>query len=337
VTLLRRRLFISSVVLLTTALCGSGAHGTAIGPSDDREKLTGFDGVTYESAPAVVPGADGELFYGADFDIACGLGPAFGQAVDQLARLARLIEKSGRRVVYTVAPNKSAVRGDLLDPSLLPQGGCDAAGIAAQNKILDDQDDPNYLPLRHLLSASPHQAYWHTDPHWTSVGGSVFARALARRLDPRIANRQRYTYGTDTRVGMLNNLLGIAVPETSETALPATKVRVRSAPGTEQWAGYPDFIDDHRWITSPAKKAWPGRTVILGDSFTWYGLENLRPLFRHGRFVWFPVTRLHKVATAIAQADTVVIEVVQVFTAGTVIGNADFRKKVRVALSRHPR
>jgi SGNH hydrolase-like domain, acetyltransferase AlgX len=299
--------------------------------TDSTGTITGFDGLEYSSAPFVVPGLQGELYLGPDFDTNCVFGPRYIRPLKTFAKVARLIASSGRTVIFTAAPNKSSVITHDVDQSTLPHGDCDARGEAAQSRILRTFDDPNYLPLVDALKNSRHQAYWLTDPHWSSVGGSVFAKQVARRLDPRLGRLQKYTYGTEVGLGMLNAAQGINTTETLETAFPRTSVKVRTGRGCADWAGYPTLIYEHCWVSSPARKTWPGHTLLLGDSFMMYALQSMRPIFRHGTFMWLGHTD-HDVAVAVKHSDTVVIEVVQLFVPGTVIATRSFRKELRRTL-----
>ena len=123
------------------------APAAAVPPASPR--FTGADGLVYDSAPLVVPGLNGDLFYGPDFDVACGLARTMRVAMDLQARLAEIIRRSGRKVVYTVAPDKSAVLTSDLDRAHLPHGSCDAIGLRQQRHLLDHYPDPWYLPVRH--------------------------------------------------------------------------------------------------------------------------------------------------------------------------------------------
>ena len=294
-------------------------------------KITGFDGLTYDNAPFVVEGLNGELFLGPDFDVACATGARYDRALDTFAKVARIIARSGRTVVFTAAPNKSSVFPERLDTANLPHGQCDLAGIAAHNRVLMSYDDPNYLGLLGALRRTPHQAYWKTDPHWSSVGGSVFAKQLAAHLDPRLGRIQRYEYGSEEGVGMLTVELGEDTPETLETAFPAARVKVRNGRHCKRWAGYPTLIYDTCWVSSPAKRTWPGRTLLLGDSFMMYALENLRPLFRQGTFMWLGHSE-SSVAREVRRSDTVVLEVAQLFVPGSIIATKSFRKELKRVL-----
>jgi hypothetical protein len=351
---------LASLVLTLTSgpgTAGATAAGPAaadvqappVTPAFEAERLrvepptgtfVGIDGVTYDSAPTVVEGLlDGELFYGPDFDVACGIGAGYINSMKAMTRLARTIAKSGRRVVWTGAPSKTSVLMDSLDTSLLPHGRCDRRGLNEQRRLIDGYPDPHYLQLRRKLANDPRQVYWRTDPHWTSVGGAVFAKSLASTLDPRIGRRQHYTLGTETRVGLFNQFLDDDTPETLQTALPRTSVRTRTArKSVEDYTGYPDIVLDHSWRSSPARKTWPGRTVLLGDSMMLFALANMRPIFRHGRFMWVEHVDVDDVVKAIVRADTVVLEVLQTFLPLTqVLVTKSFRRAVAKALRRDAR
>ncbi len=332
--LLRSAPVLAAVLALVAPAVVAADPGPLDRPAPQARSFVGPDGTTYASAPLTVPGQDGELYYGPDFDVACGLGSATSGSLAQVAKLARVIERSGRTVVWTVAPNKSTIRPENL-PDPMPHGDCDARGFQQVGRALDEVTDPSFLPLEAGLTGSRHQTFFRTDTHWTTVGGSVFARALARRLDPQVARLQSYAYGTEQRVGNLNFFDGNLVLETAETAVPTTKVTTRTA-GTsadQAWSGYPQITYDYTWNTRPARRTVPGRTLVLGDSFTMFALDSLMPLFQRGRFVWLGHSSDRKVFAAVRGADTVVVEVGQVLASlGSSAADPGFRKALRRAL-----
>ena len=296
--------------------------------------IRGADGQIYPSAPIAVPGADQHLFFGADFDAACTQGDRkFVRSMHALAKLARIIDESGRKAIWTLGYNKSSVMPGKLDSAALPHGECDAVGIASQSKIVRNYKDANYLPLADKLASSSRPSYFKTDPHWSSVGGSIFAKALASRLDRKLGKRQLYTYGTELWQGMLNDLRGIYAPESIMTAFPDTDVTSTTLPSSGDWAGYPSLIYDYEWKSSPARRTYPGKTLLLGDSFTMFALQNMLPLFRHGHWMWYYHCDLDDVITEIVASDTVVIQIYQMFTAGTAITEPRFFRKLRRALA----
>ena len=296
-------------------------------------KWIGTDGQQYDYAPVAVKGKHGWLYFGADFDNACSVGgPGLKEAADQLAKVANIIRASGRRVVWTMAPNKSAPLVRYVKKKRVPHGKCARTGMARQTRLLRNYRSPGYLPMVDPLAASKHEVYWKTDPHWSTVGGAIYAKEVARALDPKLAAIQRSRYGTETGVGSLNLLRGIDKKETLERAYPATNVKVTQRPGDTPWTGYPEFTWDTSWDTKPAKRTWPGKTLVIGDSFSMFGLESIRPLFRHGRWMWFAHVALQDMVQAIKQSDTVVLEVFELYVPNTIVGTKDFQRELRQAL-----
>ena len=302
----------------------------------DNQPFIGTDGVLYQPAPFAVPGHEDEFFYGPDFDTACGVGGRASRSMKRASKLARIIANSGRRVLWTAAPNKTHVLSRRIDMNTLPHGQCDAAGLAAQQQLVDEfgESDPHFIPMRRRLARNNRQVYFKTDPHWTTVGATVFTRAVAKELDPRVARRQKYGHGTEEKLGLLNVGRGVYTPEIAERAWPVGPAKVATAPDSvEEWTGYPATTLDHSWNTLPAKRTWPGDTLLLGDSFMLYALESMRPVFRHGRFMFVGHVNDRDVIRAIRQADTVVFEILQVFIAfDSIITSSKFRKKLRQAL-----
>jgi hypothetical protein len=324
----RRLLFpaISLLLLLVPAAASVGASDTHALPHQRSAQILGIDGLYYDYSPSVVLGLQAEKFYGPDFDLACGYGGNIKAGMKNLSKLARMIQKSGRTTIFTVAPNKSSVLTSRIDPSQLPHGSCDQVGIGQQTKLLDSYSDPRYLPVRHLLHKEKRQTYWKTDLHWTSVGASVFTKALATRLSPKLGKVQRYRKGSLTQFGGLNALLHIPDEETAETATVrgGEEVTPRKVAAAQ--------IFDNSWQTNRHRQTWPGRTLVIGDSMMSAALYNLRPIFARGRFMWLGHVTTADLAKAIAKADTVIFETIQIFVPVVDIGTAEFRGQVKHAL-----
>ena len=62
-------------------------------------------------------------------------------------------------------------------------------------------------------------------------------------------------------------------------------------------------------------------------------LELMRPIFRHGRFLWVTNNPDRTIAKAISRSDLVVLEVVQFFTSVSPLGTKSFRREVKKALA----
>ncbi len=298
-------------------------------------QIRGLDGNTYPMAPMIVEGRHGMLFYGPDFDMACHFGDKLRKGFQRLGKLAKVINRSGRRVVFTIAPNKSMVENEYIRRTQLPHGGCDTIGLQEQAKIFDHYPDAHYLPIRKPLVQSPVQPYWKTDPHWSTVGGSVFSGQLASLLNPRVAAAQRLVPTQQTILGIFNETMAVDEPETAPAVEPGRAIKVRTAPGSTEWDGLPQLVTDHSWISSPARKTIRGKTLVIGDSFSQYALETLRPIFHHGRFLWIDHFTRPDLLDAIGSSRTVVIEVAQFLVQRSEMGSKDLRRDVRQYLRHH--
>ena len=337
-TLLRSRPFVAMAGLAcVVALFGAAGSASAddVNGTDipvNTQPFIGRDGLLYYPAPLVITGADGEEFLGSDFDTACGGNKRMVTKLRGLKRLARTIQRSGRKVVFTVAPTKPLVVDVEPTVELLPHGECAAAGLAEERALLAGYSDPRYLGLVQPLLTADGQTFFRTDPHWTTVGGAVYARELAGHLDPRLARRQRYTRTTTTMWGLFNYWYGNPTLETAASMVAANGVRSTPVEHRHRSDGAPNFTFDSSWRSAPARKTWPGRTLLIGDSFTVFALQTLQPLFAHGRFLWSEHVPQDAMVEGIKDSDTVVIEVVSFMLPGSPLVTPAFRHQVARAL-----
>ncbi len=307
-----------------------GSTGTV--GSQRTTNATGFvgaDGVFYPYAPLVIAGYSDEFFLGQDFDVACADGLSYAKGMRRLAKLARTIEAAGKRVVFTIAPNKTSVNSNNVYWPTVPHGSCGVFGVTDQQRALDTFRDRRYLSIRKSLADDPREVYWKTDAHWTTVGSSIFATELAERLDKKLGRRQKYLPTIRTELGDLYELLGLSSPETASALVPNDGVTVTPVPGSGGFDPVAGVSFTHSWTSRPAKRTLPGKTLVIGDSFAYLGLEALRPLFAKGTFMWIQPNMLSKIAAGIARSDTVVIEVVQRFVSTSILATASFRADVR--------
>ena len=312
----------------------AGTRGGA-GTGVSRAAFTGQDGLVHDPSPLAVNGGNGVVFYGEDFDAACAFGMEFDKGLKRIARLVDAIENSGRHVLFSIAPNKTAVDKAALAGASLPHGKCDSRGIRQQDRALDTFRNDNWVPLRAKLTrqaARGADEYWKVDTHWTSVATTTWAEDLAESLSPKLAQRQSYRRDTESLHVNLS-FLGMTgdIVETSRGRATTTKVRVKPKPNIGVFD--PEVVSPTvGWQASPRTRTWPGRTLILGDSFAYRALDPLMHLFRNGEFLWLGIVPAPDLVDAIAKADTVVVEVVQRYVPGSILGVKSTLKAVRRAL-----
>lgn len=333
--------------LAITAVLGLGVAGLgqASTAAADQDKGTasrsdplpagyflGIDGIVHPAANIVIGGADGMLFLGQDFDTACADGASFKKGLKGLAKLITVIEKSGRKAMFTIAPNKSSAKPDEVADTL-PHGPCDAVGLERQQRLLDSFHRGNYVPLRKKLSKTDYP-YWLTDAHWSTVGASVMAEQVAGELSKKLKKRQRYVRTQRTRIGDLATYINQPTPETAPAKLPHNGVKTSPAPGSDAYdPTFQTLQPDNSWVSLPAGKTWRGHTLLLGDSFMYTALEPMRNLFNRGRYLWVGNNSVNTVLGAIRDSDTVVIEVVQRFVSTTALATPTFRRQVAQTLA----
>jgi alginate O-acetyltransferase complex protein AlgJ len=320
---------------------GRGSEAPVV--PDPGQVFVGYDGHLYTKAGWTVGGRHGARYLGEELDSACFTGDRLQDDMQRLAQFAKIIRDSGRTVIFTVAPSKSAVyKKDL--PRVMPHGSCDTTGIAAQDRILDNFTDPSYLPTRPYLSRlmdSGEPAYWRLDSHWTTVGSTRWGHAVARRLDPAVAASQRYKETERTHIPDIAFVVGnMSIHESEEARATVTKVRSRPTSGSPKYNVEALSGFDLSWTSRPKRgfkpraKTWPGHTLLLGDSFTYVGMESLIPLFRHGRYMWTGHVDTDDLIDAVAASDPVVIEVAQRYVANSLLAYPSTQAQLALTLAR---
>jgi alginate O-acetyltransferase complex protein AlgJ len=271
------------------------------------------DGVQY---PRVITGTDGWLYFGGDVSGSCNPELSIDQIVGSLERLHTAITTSGRTVVIAIAPDKST-----MVPEHLPDRYAGEDCASARKDAVWDAIDASGVPLldlREPIAAAQDNLgdplYRPTDSHWNLQGASVFAREAVRRLDPTLLAGEPFVEGpmVDLR-GDLGRMLGtpttdpvvgvtVERPGVSLTVDGAT-VDAADIPGL---SAAPATVD----ASSTQAPLFPGRTVLLGDSFSGSARPLVVPFFDQ-----LTLQHNQSAAPALAQtivaSDTVIIELVE--------------------------
>ena len=88
--------------------------------------------------------------------------------------------------------------------------------------------------------------------------------------------------------------------------------KVDEGPASDHFVESEPVYGTHRWTTTPAAGLVQGRTALVGDSFTYFALGNLRPLFAEGEFFWVgQPASTEDIVDGILASDNVVISVAQ--------------------------
>ncbi len=290
--------------------------GTDQGPVGGAPPGDGTDGAATEY-PKVLQGEDGWLYFGGDVSNLCEPVRGVEETLERMDRLARAVEQSGRRFVWTVATDKSTVYPDALPETYLGRE-CSEARRAEFWEALYDAPPSNYVDLRRSLEEEQRRTgepiYRRTDTHWADRGAAIYAREVARALDPSLLDSTSFREdGPKTWPGDLAAMSG----QPSEDEFTAVSV---SRPGVRP-VGRDDIALPEMPVTGPVTVTnettgaplFAPATLLLGDSFSNSSRPLLGPFFRQ-------VTVLHNeyadidpqaAAAALVDADVIVLEIVE--------------------------
>ncbi len=265
------------------------------------------------STKRVVVGSDDYLFISQDWTVACQYAGKAAQAAAAIAEVTRVLRDSGRPTVLAIGPNKASVMTAQVPADGVPQRACGEQSSREYWDALTRDGGPSVLDLRPALrqASRNEQTYWRLDTHWSPTGGSVFARELARVLDPSLLVALGGDRGTYRLDGDLARTLGR--PEIEEIgARTTTNEGVSFTEAPPRSVGLRNVVRSTTTQVGPGGRVVPGRTVFVGDSFTAIAVEQLAPLFEQAVFVWaIPGDPLQPVLDELEAADRVVLESVE--------------------------
>lgn len=290
-----------AVVLAALAALLAGATAAAGAPSASAQKR-------------VVVGSQGWLFSSQDWTVPCqDAGAATDDAARGIVAVGRALTASGRPVVTTIGPDKSSVMTSRLPAGPLPVEACHRE----QDRALwrGAAASPSFLDLRPVLrrASGSGQVYFKKDTHWAHAGDAVYAREVARRFDPTLP----LALGTTSSVAQVRgDLASVLEQPPHERVASSTTVRGRVAV-TELAArdvGLTHAVRTWRARPEPGGRVLPGRTVVVGDSYSAVAVGQLAQLSEETVLVWVDSRApLAPLLRELEAADRVVLESVERF------------------------
>jgi hypothetical protein len=186
--------------------------------------------------PIVAVGRDGWFYLQGEIDTVCKPPVAFGAAVARWDRFLRIVRASGRNVVLVVAPEKSTIYPEHVDPKTVwwPCARLQKAVLWADIEALHN---PDLIPLRrHLLSLKQRDParllYLPLDSHWNDVGALQLARAAVDHVGDGIrVLPQEVRFGTKRYAGDMAGLMGAAKKTGVAPSVAITRARDAVLPG----------------------------------------------------------------------------------------------------------
>ncbi|MEV0629713.1 alginate O-acetyltransferase AlgX-related protein [Nonomuraea wenchangensis] len=268
--------------------------------------------------PRVIEGRDGWLYFGDDVTEACRPRWSITETLWRVRRLAEIVRKSGRRFLFTVAPDKTTIAPDRL-PERFPGQTCLRNRKQEFWAALRAAELPGFVELRDRLERAQREsgtpAYWRTDSHWTEHSAGLYGAELARALDPGLSRDTRLVKtGQTPRNGDLGGLLGIPVEERVERW---RLVRDGVRPVRQDDRDLPvSFRTVHRSDRAPLYRP---RTLLIGDSFARNSLPWVLPYFADLTYLRSDAparTDLDHLVERVAESETVVFEIVERYLVG---------------------
>jgi len=284
--------------------------GPVAQPQASEPAESGAGGVTSGGFPVVITGRDGWMYLGGDTEGKCRPAKSLDQVMTGLAQLKAAVEKSGRKFVLVVAPDKLTMLPEHLPSSY---AGKDCAAKLTPLFWRRAAFELNVVDVRQALyqAVRPDQPiFFRQDSHWTYLGGLTMTRAIVDRLAPgQTATWKVQQNARKNRLTDLPPLLG----RTGEENVPVYSLAPDGGTGDRtNW-----IVEDYRpyavFTSEKTTGMIGGRVAMIADSFTNFATPYLAAAFSD--LTVTHVENLNKdlssVINRMIAADTVVVEVVE--------------------------
>lgn len=134
---------------------------------------------------SVIQGTDGWLYYMDSLDDYLGRNVLSDRAVYNVAHTLKMmqdyIEGTGRKFVFTVAPNKNSLYNENM-PYYYSVKENEVSNIDKLQAVLE-QEEVHYVNLHELFGKKEEILYHERDSHWNNKGAALAAEALMDALD----------------------------------------------------------------------------------------------------------------------------------------------------------
>lgn len=314
----------------TTSGIGSVAAGNA---SPDSAGA----GPSRPGPQRVIQGKDGWLYFADDFLFACYPKLSVPAVIDGLKRLHTAVEASGRKLVISVIPDKSTAVPQNLPESFAFKNCGEEHRREFWQEIVASKVP--FVDLREPLAATERAArypmYFRLGTHLNMLGEAVWTESVLAALDRRLiegmaipgvgegapSSESSFVAGPVMNVrGDLTVMLGAPRTEPNPMIELRRKGVTLSSDGVPLPGNVPQSSMVRDWAakqagtpmtteaSTTAAPLYPGRTLILGDSF--YNAVLFAP-FMSTLTAVYVLADPAKITQSIIDADTVVLEVVE--------------------------
>lgn len=265
------------------------------------------------ATPQVLEGKDGYLFLKDAFDAACNGHGTPATISNNVKRFAEIVQESGRKIVVSVAPDKSSILTDKL-----PDGNVqDECHRIKQDQIwqsLSNADIPGYVDLRSALrkevQINRRPLYFRQDSHWNQEGSLVGVRQVVEKFKSNIWDSSAVTFsGVTPYTGDLEVMRGgTKTDETPNFRVSRDQIKVVVPQQDEnQILGYRQISQ----MSGPVGSLIEGETLMMYDSFGMAAIEQIVPYFQNLKTVHFEDFNTDKWIKMIKSADNILFMCVE--------------------------
>ena len=242
------------------------------------KEQTAFGGA---ATPEVLEGSDGHLFLAGAFDAACGPHGTPQSVSSNLKRFADIIAKSGRKIVITIAPDKSSIEIDKL-PKNNPKADCWKTHQDQLWNALSGAQIPGYIDLRSIfrgrITKTRAPLYLRQDSHWNREGSLVAIEKVVTMFQPGVWNKNEIKYNGQTEYGGDLEAMrgGTKTDEAPDFVVNRPQISVVKSQYDEGYSpGYRRLSE----MSGPPGSLITGKTLMLFDSFGMAAIEQIVPYF----------------------------------------------------------
>ena len=248
----------------------------------DREVFKEEPAFGGAATPRVLEGSDGFLFLKDAFDAACNSHGTPQSVSANLKRFADIIQRSGRKIVITIAPDKSSILTDKL-PSDNPQSECHRLHQDQIWKSLAEAVIPGYIDLRKTFRDAVVETreplFLRQDSHWDSAGSLVAIKKVVEKFRTGVWSDSDIAYnGELDYTGDLEAMRGGSkIDQSPFFSIHRPSIKVVQEEYDE---AYPPGYRRLSQISGPEGSLIEGNTLMLFDSFGMAAIEQVVPYFK---------------------------------------------------------
>lgn len=248
----------------------------------DRELFREEPAFGGSATPRVLEGNEGYLFLKDAFDAACNGHGTPESVSENVKRFADIIQRSGRKIVVAIAPDKSSVLVEKL-PKTHAQFECHQSHQDKMWQSLAEKEIPGYVDLRSALReeavVNRRPLYFRQDSHWNQEGSLIAVKQLVEKFQPGIWDENAVVFnGITSYLGDLEGMRGGS--KTDETPSFGVSRRQIEVVTSQYDLNYPPGYRRLSEMKGPSGSLIEGETAVMFDSFGMAAIEQIVPYFR---------------------------------------------------------